>query len=97
MAISIYIPTPFRRLTGGQARVQVEGSNVGEALHTLAGQFPDLAAQVLDARGDVAQFLNVFVNEEEIRSLQGLATPLKAGDEVSLIPAMAGGSRGAGA
>lgn len=97
MAVNVYIPTPFRRHTGGQARVEVEGATVGEALRRLAERFPDLAAQMLDEAGQVQAFLNVFVNEEEIRALAGLDTPLVAGDEVALIPAMAGGAGDNGA
>ncbi len=92
MAVSVYVPTPFRRHTGGQARLQVEAATVGDLLRALARQYPDLAGQILDARGEVPDFLNVFVNEEEIRSLAGMSTPLKDGDEVALIPAMAGGA-----
>ncbi len=93
MAVNVYIPTPFRRHTGGQSRVQVEAVTVGELLRSLAREYPDLAGRILDGQGGVQNYLNVFVNEEEIRSLAGLDTPLKAGDEVSLIPAMAGGGR----
>lgn len=92
MAISVYIPTPFRRHTGGQARVEAEAETVGELLGILVSEYPDLSGRILDDGGQVQSFLNVFVNEEEIRSLQGMDTPLKAGDEVALIPAMAGGS-----
>lgn len=91
MAVNVYIPTPFRRHTGGQARVQIEAATVGELLQRLAREYPDLADRILDGTGGVQAYLNVFVNEEEIRSLQGLDTPLKGGEEVSLIPAMAGG------
>ncbi len=97
LAVNVYIPTPFRRHTGGQARVQVEGLTVGEALRALVQAYPELEGQIFAADGQVQAFLNVFVNEEEIRSLAGLDTRLKPGDEVALIPAMAGGSAPPGA
>lgn len=92
MAVSVYIPTPFRRYTGGQARVEAEASTVGELLRQVARDFPDLGRQIFDEGGELQHFLNVFVNEEEIRSLAGFDTPLRAADEVALIPAMAGGA-----
>lgn len=92
MAVNVYVPTPFRRHTGGQSRLQVNAATVGDVLRRLAQEFPDLAGQILDERGQVQSFLNVFVNEEEIRSLSGMDTALRDGDEVALIPAMAGGA-----
>ncbi len=91
MAI-VYVPTPLRRLTGGQARVEVEANTVGELIEKLDAQFPGVKARVLEAdSGEIKRFINVFVNGEEIRSLQGVDTPLDENAEVSIIPAMAGG------
>jgi sulfur-carrier protein len=87
----VYLPTPLRRLTHGRARVAASGGTVEEALTGLEREFPGLREQLRDPSGDLRGFINVFVNGIEIRSLQGPATPLRDGDEVSIVPAMAGG------
>ncbi len=88
----IYLPTPLRRLTHGQARVVAGGRTVDEALVELEGRYPGLREQLREPTGEVRRFINVFVNGTEIRMLQGPATPIGEADEVSIIPAMAGGS-----
>ncbi len=88
---TVLIPTPLRRLTGGQSKVVVECSDIGGLLSALDAQFPGVSEKILDGSGDVKRFINVFVNDDEIRNLQGLATPLKESDKVSIVPAMAGG------
>lgn len=90
----IYVPTPLRRLTHGQAKVLTSGQTVEEALADLERRFPGLREQLREPTGEVRAFINVFVNGAEIRTLQGAATPVGERDEVSIIPAMAGGSRG---
>ncbi|ADU51216.1 MoaD family protein [Thermaerobacter marianensis DSM 12885] len=88
--VEVYIPTPYRSITG-EARLQVEAATVKELLETLAQRYPDLRPRLFE--GDaIAHHLNVYVNKREIRTLQGAETPLQDGDEVALIPAMAGGS-----
>ncbi|HEV2357252.1 MAG TPA: MoaD/ThiS family protein [bacterium] len=87
----VYLPTPLRRLTNGRARVRAGGGTVEEALAGLEREFPGLREQLRDPSGAVRSFINVFVNGTEIRSLQGAATPLGEGDEISIVPAMAGG------
>lgn len=87
----IYLPTPLRRLTRGQARVAAEGRTVEEALAELERRYPGLREQLREPTGEVRGFINVFVNGAEIRTLQGPATPITETDEVSIIPAMAGG------
>lgn len=94
MPVGVYIPTPFRRHTGGQARVEVEASSVEELLREVVRRFPELGRHIFDGEGRLLEYLNVYVNEEEIRTLEGLGTSLKEGDEVAIVPAMAGG-RGA--
>lgn len=91
MAIQVYIPTPFRQYTGGSQYVEVAADTVGDLLQRLVEQHPQLKERVFAADGSIAMHLNVYVNQDEIRSLQGAETPLKPGDEVALIPAMAGG------
>lgn len=88
---TVYVPSPLRRMTGGQSKIQANGRSVRELLTALERQYPGIRQQVCDETGDVRSFINVFVNGTEIRQLQGLATPLGDADEVSIIPAMAGG------
>lgn len=90
--VEVYIPTPFRAQTGGTARVQLDAATVGELLTRLVEQFPDLRSHLLTEEGTLPEHLNVFLDEEEVRSLQGLATPLAGVREVALVPAMAGGA-----
>ncbi len=90
----VYIPTSLRRLTGGQTHVEVEAQDVASLLEELEQRFPGLRREVLDEQGAVHRFVNVYVNEREIDDLGGLSTPLKAEDEVAVIPAMAGGAVG---
>jgi molybdopterin converting factor small subunit len=91
MAVSVYIPTPFRRATANEARVDVDAADVSELLDRLERRYEGLRGLVRDETGAVHHHVNVFVNGEEIGALQGPATPLRSGDEVSIIPALAGG------
>lgn len=90
MSISVQIPAPLRQHVGGQATVAVEGRSVKDALASLAAAHPALAERIMDG-GKVRQFVNVFVNDEDIRYLELLDTALNDGDTVSIIPAVAGG------
>jgi molybdopterin synthase sulfur carrier subunit len=92
MAVTVYVPTPFRRATANQARVEIEASDVKGLLDGLEGRFEGLRGLIRSDTGDVHHHVNVYVNGEEIGDLQGQATLLKAGDEVSIIPALAGGA-----
>jgi molybdopterin synthase sulfur carrier subunit len=92
MAVNVYIPTPFRRATGGDARVEIDASSVRELFDELETRFEGLRGLVRDPDGQVHHHVNVYVNGEEIGALEGQATRLKAGDEVSIIPALAGGA-----
>jgi molybdopterin converting factor small subunit len=92
MAVSVYIPTPFRRVTANESRVDVDAGDVKELFDALEGRYQGLRGLVRDESGQVHHHVNVYVNGEEIGSLQGQATRLKAGDEVSIIPALAGGA-----
>lgn len=88
---TVLVPTPLRRLTGGQSKVDVDGADVGALIQAIDSQFPGVADKVLDGDGNVKRFINVFVNDDEIRQLDGLNTPVGANDKVSIVPAMAGG------
>ncbi len=89
--IKVRIPTPLRRLTGGQGEVDLEGESIAALINTLELQFPGMKERLCDEKGAVRRFVNIYVNEEDIRFHQGLETPLTEGDEVSIIPAIAGG------
>lgn len=91
MPIKVRIPTPLRKLTNDQDLVQVNARTVTEAIAQLQGRFPGIQERLVDEKGDVRRFVNVYVNEEDIRFLQNQQTPLKDGDEISIIPAIAGG------
>jgi molybdopterin synthase sulfur carrier subunit len=93
MAVKVRIPTPLQKLTSNQAEVSVAGANVNEMLKDLEKQFPGIKDRLCDAEGKLRRFVNVYVNEEDIRFLSGAETALKDGDEVSIIPAIAGGAR----
>jgi sulfur-carrier protein len=88
---TVLIPTPLRRLTGGQGKLTVNGNDVGSLIQALERDFPGIAERVLDGDGNVKRFINVFINDNEIRTLDGLATPVAESDQVSIVPAMAGG------
>lgn len=92
MSASVYIPTPYREATGGKSQVMAEGTTVLEVLKSLGDTYPDLKERLLTPEGQIPGYLSVYVGDEEVRNLQGDATPVKDGDEISLIPAMAGGS-----
>ena len=91
MAITIEIPTAFRRFTEGSPKVDSCGATVAEALNDLTARFPALSRHVRDEQGQIRQFLNVYLNEEDIRFLGGESSPLKDGDRVLLVPSIAGG------
>lgn len=91
MAVRVLIPTPLQRLTQNQGEVAVDGSDIREMIQNLEVQFPGIKARLCDESGVLRRFVNLYVNEEDIRFLKGEATPLKEGDEVSIIPAIAGG------
>lgn len=92
MSVNVYIPTPFRHLVGNRTSVKADGNTVRDVLGDLDTQFPGFRAQVVDSTGDVARHINIYVNQVEIENLQGESTRLKSGDELAVIPALAGGA-----
>jgi molybdopterin synthase sulfur carrier subunit len=88
---SVRIPTPLRKLTGDLEVVQAAGATISEVLQSLDQAFPGLKERICDEQGQVRRFVNVFVNDEDIRFLEEGATPVKETDEISIVPAIAGG------
>ena len=91
MSAKVRIPTPLRKLTNNEELVEVTAKTVGGAISELQARFPGIKERLLDENGTVRRFVNVYVNEEDIRFLQNQDTPVKSGDEISIIPAIAGG------
>lgn len=89
---TIRIPTPLRKLTDGREEVQAAGGTIGEVITDLEKNYPGIKARICDDSGQVRRFVNIFANDEDIRFLQNLETPVKDGDEVSIVPAIAGGA-----
>jgi len=91
MPTQVRIPTPLRKLTGDLDVVEVEGSTIDEILKNLDATFPGLSERICDDAGNVRRFVNIFVNDEDIRFLEERATKINEGDEISIVPAIAGG------
>jgi molybdopterin synthase sulfur carrier subunit len=92
MPIKVRIPTPLRNLTGGRGELETDGKDVAELIENIERQFPGMKSRLYDEQGQIRRFVNIYINEEDIRFLSGPSTPLKDGDEVSIIPAIAGGA-----
>jgi molybdopterin converting factor small subunit len=90
MAVKVQIPTPMRQHTEGQTVVEAAGATVKGVLDDLGAKFPGLTARIFD-NGQVRRFVNLYLNDEDVRYLDNLATPVKDGDELAIIPAVAGG------
>ncbi len=91
VSVTVRIPAPLRKLTGDQDALTSDGSRLRECIEALEARYPGLQERLCDEGGDIRRFVNIFVNGEDVRFLQGLDTPLKPGDEVSIVPAVAGG------
>lgn len=91
MSIKVLIPTPLQKFTNNQATVECAGNTIVEILESLDGQCPGIKARLCDEQGELRRFVNFYVNSEDIRFLDGKETPLADGDEVSIVPAVAGG------
>ena len=92
MAVKVRIPTPLQKLTNNQGKVQCEAKDINELLAGLEKAYPGIKERLCDGEGKLRRFVNVYVNEEDIRFLQGQETALKTGDDISIIPAIAGGA-----
>lgn len=91
MAVSVLVPTPLRNLTQGQDTVEVSAANVAAMVDTLEAQYPGMGGRLRGEDGTLRRFINIYVNDEDIRFLSGAETALKDGDQVSIVPAIAGG------
>ncbi len=91
MSVLVRIPTPLRAITNGQGELKADGASVQDLIDQLDKTYSGLKERLCEPDGNVRRFINIYVNEEDIRFLQGTATALKAGDEVSIVPAIAGG------
>jgi molybdopterin synthase sulfur carrier subunit len=91
VAVKVKIPTPLRGLTNNQDLVSTQGETVSDIVQALEGTFPGMRERILDDGGEIRRFVNLYVNGEDVRFLQGLQTALKEGDEISIVPAVAGG------
>ena len=89
--VTVRIPTPLRKLTNGEEVIELEADSIGSAIGALQAKYPGIEERLIDESGEVRRFVNVYVNEEDIRFLEGKDTQLKEGDDISVIPAIAGG------
>jgi len=91
MPVTVRIPTPLRAVVKGNANVEAKGTTIGDVIGDLERQFPGLRERLVDESGELRRFINIYVNQEDIRFLDNQATALKDGDEVAIVPAIAGG------
>lgn len=91
MTVKVRLPTPLRRLASGQDVMEVSGSTLKECLAALEGRASGIMERICDEKGEIRPFVNIYINGEDVRFLKGMATALKPGDEVSIVPAVAGG------
>lgn len=89
--VTVRIPTPLQKLAGGKSEVQIEGKTVKDVLANLDKQYPGFKDRLYDEKGVLRRFINFYVNDEDVRFLQGEATEIKAGQDLSIVPAIAGG------
>ncbi len=93
MSATVRVPTQLRSLTGGVAELKIDGSTVGEILNKIDAQHPGLGERIFDENGSLRRFVNVFLADEDVRFLNGLETPVKDNQVLSIVPAVAGGAR----
>ncbi|MDA0263341.1 MAG: MoaD family protein [Chloroflexi bacterium] len=91
MSVMVRIPTPLRRMTNGKDKVEVDSANLGEMVEKLNGEFPGFKDRLVDEDGELRYFVNIYLNGEDVRFMDGLGTAINSGDEISIVPAVAGG------
>ena len=92
MSVTVRIPTPLRRITNGESKVEMESSNLGELIEKLDSSYPGFKDRLMDDNGELRYFINIYINGEDVRSLGGLGASISPGAEISIVPAVAGGS-----
>ena len=90
--VMIRIPAPLRRITNGLDRLELEATNLGAIIESLESQYPGFKERLVDEAGELRYFVNIYLNGEDVRFLQGMGTTTTTGDEISIVPAVAGGS-----
>ena len=91
MSVMVRIPTPLRRMTNGKDKVEVESDNLGDLVEKLNDEFPGFKDRLVDEEGELRYFVNIYLNGEDVRFMDGLNTSTSSGDEISIVPAVAGG------
>ncbi|MBM26429.1 MAG: molybdopterin synthase sulfur carrier subunit [Chloroflexi bacterium] len=92
MSSQVRIPAPLRRLTNGQDKITAEGKTLQEIIDFLEQNFPTIKSRICNEDGEIRNFVNIYVNDEDVRFLNGISSEIKDGDEISIVPAVAGGS-----
>ena len=92
MSATVRIPTPLRKVTNGEDKASVEGSTMSEVVEALENQFPGLKDRICEPTGELRSFVNVYINGEDIRFVDGMSSSVTSGDEISIVPAVAGGN-----
>ncbi len=93
MGVTVRIPTPLRRMTNGQDKLEMDASTLSVMIDSLEASYPGFKERLIDENGDLRYFVNIYLNGEDVRFLQGLDTSTSSGDEISIVPAVAGGAR----
>ena len=91
MSVSVRIPTPLRKVTNGEDKADADGNTVGAIIASLDSQFPGIKSRLCDDNGELRSFVNIYVNGEDIRFMEGVESGVNSGDEISIVPAVAGG------
>ncbi|NKB70998.1 MAG: MoaD family protein [Candidatus Latescibacteria bacterium] len=91
MPVTVHVPTPLRKLTDNQAEVEIEAATVSKLIDALDGTYDGIKEKLVDEAGEIRRYVNIYVNDEDIRFLDGGNTPLQDGDGISIVPAIAGG------
>ena len=92
MIATVRIPTPLRKVTNGEDKASVEGNTMSEVVEALENQFPGLKDRICEPTGELRSFVNVYINGEDIRFVDGMSSSVASGDEISIVPAVAGGN-----
>ena len=92
MGVTVRIPTPLRRMTNGQSQLELDESTLSVMIDNLEASYPGFKERLIDENGDLRYFVNIYLNGEDVRFLQGLDTSTSSGDEISIVPAVAGGA-----